>query len=207
MERNKEDRRVRRTRQLIQDALISLLKEKRYEDISVQDVIERADIARSTFYVHYKDKDDLLVGDQGIFVRNLGHDAILSWDKENQSAFPAYIWFQHIQAQEATLKIIAKDPALELAMKTMRGIIRHAVQLNMQDRLKQGENAAIPPMLVMDYLADTFMSLTRWWLDQDKSPSPERMGEIFEQCQIVIFNVPDLASNGKCFLMDKFQWQ
>jgi len=181
MERNKEDRRVRRTRQLIQDALISLLKEKRYEDISVQDVIERADIARSTFYVHYVDKDDLLAGDQGIFVRNLGHDAILSWDKENQSAFPAHIWFQHIQAQSATLKIIAKDPALELALKTMRGIIRNAVQANMQDRLKDDKNAAIPPSLVMDYLADTFMLLMRWWLKQDMSQSPQQMGEIFQQ--------------------------
>ena len=56
MENEKQDRRTRRTRQLLRDAFVALLKEKRYEDVSVQDIIERADMARSTFYVHYVDK-------------------------------------------------------------------------------------------------------------------------------------------------------
>ncbi|MCI0550259.1 MAG: TetR/AcrR family transcriptional regulator [Anaerolineae bacterium] len=62
MEHEKEDRRIRRTRQLLRDSFLELLKEKRYEDISVQDISARADVARSTFYVHYMDKEDLLVG-------------------------------------------------------------------------------------------------------------------------------------------------
>ena len=72
MEHQKQDRRARRTRQLLRDAFVALLKEKRYEDVSVQDIIERADVARSTFYVHYVDKEDLLVGRWGVFASNLG---------------------------------------------------------------------------------------------------------------------------------------
>jgi len=72
MEPEKKDRRTRKTRQLLRDTLLTLLKEKRYEEISVQDIIARADVARSTFYVHYVDKDDLLTGSHGIFAENLG---------------------------------------------------------------------------------------------------------------------------------------
>ena len=54
------DRRVRRTRQLLVDALLALIVERGYEALTVQDVLDRADIGRSTFYAHFRDKDDLL---------------------------------------------------------------------------------------------------------------------------------------------------
>src|SRR5262245_17355252 len=54
------DRRVRRTRRALQEALIGLMTEKSYEAVTVQDVIDRADVGRSTFYTHYTDKDKLL---------------------------------------------------------------------------------------------------------------------------------------------------
>ena len=53
------DPRVRRTRKLLQDALRSLIHEKRFSKISVQDITERATVNRATFYAHYLDKEDL----------------------------------------------------------------------------------------------------------------------------------------------------
>jgi len=55
------DRRVRKTRQLIQNALFSLMKEMPYQSIRISQITERADISRSTFYLHYETKDDLLL--------------------------------------------------------------------------------------------------------------------------------------------------
>ncbi|MEV0294312.1 TetR/AcrR family transcriptional regulator [Nocardia sp. NPDC050710] len=55
------DRRVRRTRNLLHQALIELMLERGYERISVSDILERADVGRSTFYAHFRDKDDLLL--------------------------------------------------------------------------------------------------------------------------------------------------
>ncbi|MCL6600180.1 MAG: TetR/AcrR family transcriptional regulator [Alicyclobacillus macrosporangiidus] len=54
------DRRVRRTRKAFQEALLSLLEEKSYGDITVQDIARRADYNRVTFYAHFRDKDDLV---------------------------------------------------------------------------------------------------------------------------------------------------
>jgi AcrR family transcriptional regulator len=57
----KADRRIQRTRRLLQDALVGLILEKGYEAITVQDILDRANVGRSTFYEHFYDKDDLLL--------------------------------------------------------------------------------------------------------------------------------------------------
>src|SRR5215469_590889 len=59
----KLDRRVRRTRNALGDALIALIEERSFQDITVQDILDRAQISRSTFYAHYRDKDDLFLSD------------------------------------------------------------------------------------------------------------------------------------------------
>jgi len=182
MDQEKKDRRVRRTRQLLQDALLSLLKEKRYEDISVQDIIQRADVARSTFYVHYVDKDDLLMGGQGIFAGGFDqHSGERHFvETKNISVFSVQLWFQHIKMQSPILKIMEKDSAMELAMKTLHGIIKHDVEDKVQRHLKI-ENGAVPSSLIVDYLAGSLMILLTWWLKQGMPHPPERMDEIFQQ--------------------------
>ena len=57
---NNLDRRVQKTRKLLQDALIELVGEKGYETVSIRDILERANVGRSTFYAHFADKDQLL---------------------------------------------------------------------------------------------------------------------------------------------------
>src|ERR1700712_3059528 len=59
----KDDRRTARTKSSLRSALINLILEKRYDEITVQDIIDRANVGRSTFYVHCLDKDDLLISD------------------------------------------------------------------------------------------------------------------------------------------------
>ena len=183
MEHEKQDRRTRRTRQLLRHAFLALLKEKRYEDVSVQDIIERADMARSTFYVHYVDKEDLLVGKWGVFASNLGIHADGLKQEENKGRFllPMLGWFQHIQAQADILKIIAKDPAMDLAMKTLHGILHKDMQTRIQNHQPDNENASIPLSLIIDYLASSLMTLLKWWVKNDMSYPPKRMDEIFQQ--------------------------
>ncbi len=55
----KVDRRIRRTRDTLGDALVQLIQEKPFDEITVQDVLDRACVGRTTFYTHYRDKDDL----------------------------------------------------------------------------------------------------------------------------------------------------
>jgi AcrR family transcriptional regulator len=180
MEPEKKDRRTRKTRQLLRDTLLTLLKEKRYEDISVQDIIERADVARSTFYVHYVDKDDLLTGSHGIFAENLGEQMLAHAGEHSASAFSSRTWFYHIQAQGDILKVIAKDSALDLAMKTLRGVIHDSVQNGLPAH-KPGKAATVPVPLIVDYLTDTLMTLIKWWFKDGMKHTPEQMDAMFQQ--------------------------
>ncbi|WP_051023211.1 TetR/AcrR family transcriptional regulator [Nocardia pneumoniae] len=63
------DRRVRRTRNLLHRALIELMLERGYDRITVRDILDRADVGRSTFYAHYRDKDDLLLRSSTDYLR------------------------------------------------------------------------------------------------------------------------------------------
>ena len=59
--KDKPDRRIQRTRQSLRTALLTLIKEKGYDAISIEEITERANVGRATFYLHYKDKEDLLL--------------------------------------------------------------------------------------------------------------------------------------------------
>ena len=181
MEPEKKDRRTKKTRQVLREALLTLLKNKRYEDISVQDIIERADVARSTFYVHYVDKNDLLTGSHGIFAENLGEQLTAHGAGQGATAFSSRMWFYHIQAQGDILKVIAKDSAMEMAMKTLRGIIHDSVQNGMQTHMQMGKDASVPLPLLVDYLADTLMTLIKFWFKDGMKYTPEQMDEMFQR--------------------------
>jgi len=188
-----KDRRTRRTRQLLRDTLLALLKEKRYADISVQDIIARADVARSTFYVHYADKDELLTGRHGIFAETLSQQLIAHSAQPDASAFSSRTWFHHIQAQGDILRVIAKDSAMELAMKTLRGMIHRSVQEGMQAHQQMDQDAHVPLTLLEDYLADTLMTLIRWWYGEGMKKTPEQMDNIFQQ--LVMPGVSSILGN------------
>ena len=183
MEHAPKDRRIRRSQQLLQNALLALLKEKRYEDISVQEIIERADVARSTFYVHYVDKDDLLVGSDGIFAGGLQHQMSSAvhavW--QDPSALSSLGWFYHVRAQKDVLKIIAKDQAIDLAMKTMHNMMRRDMQERLEAHLRNQTDLVVPVSVFADYLAVSLMVLLKWWVQQDMPQPPERMDELFQQ--------------------------
>src|SRR4051812_34005318 len=65
----KSDRRTQRTREMLQKALIELIGERSYDAITVQEIVDRANVARATFYVHYNSKDDLFIGCHEAIVR------------------------------------------------------------------------------------------------------------------------------------------
>src|SRR5260221_9921298 len=92
----KADRRTQRTRRRLSGALIELVEEKRFDDITVQNVIERADVGRATFYTHFRDKEDLFEQQWEQFSERLGRQ--IDWDKAGKDSFvPGASFFQHLQ--------------------------------------------------------------------------------------------------------------
>src|SRR5678816_1262765 len=91
----KTDARVRRTRDALGDALVALMQEKPFDSITVQDVLDRAHVGRSTFYTHYSDKDDLLMSDADEFFELVSMSLSAHGDA-SERVFPVREFFSHI---------------------------------------------------------------------------------------------------------------
>jgi len=126
MKNKSVDRRVQRTRQLLDDALMVLIVEKGYETITVQNIIDRANLGRSTFYAHYQDKEDLLRSGMEELVHSIiWHVENTSKDEQNGkrgrilSTAPL---FHHTQEQYPLYK--AKHPTHTEPAATCNGLAR-----------------------------------------------------------------------------------
>ena len=93
--KKKTDARVRRTRDALGDALVALMQEKPFDTITVQDVLDRAKVGRSTFYTHYSDKDDLLMSDAEEFFESVAMLLSVRGDTSDR-VFPVREFFGHI---------------------------------------------------------------------------------------------------------------
>ena len=91
----KEDQRVRRTRDRLGDALVELLAQQPFDDITVQQVLERAGVSRSTFYTHYRDKNDLFLSDAEDFWQSMA-TALSRFGDKSERVAPVHELFAHI---------------------------------------------------------------------------------------------------------------
>src|SRR5258708_7473764 len=91
----KMDRRVRRTRDVLGDALVELMHEKPFTDITVQHVLDRAGVSRSTFYTHFSDMDDLFLSDVEDFLEHMAFALSRNSEKSKRVA-PVRELFAHV---------------------------------------------------------------------------------------------------------------
>jgi AcrR family transcriptional regulator len=178
----KEDRRVVRTRQLLRDALVSLILERGYEEVTVQDVLDRANLGRSTFYAHYRNKDDLLFSGFEEFAAGLharAHDA----SGGGPADFSLHL-FRHVSQMRRLLKALWGHQGSRAIMKrseaAMSAVLRRQIE-----QMAQGKPDPTVPIVPLDiavhYVASSLMSLITLWLDRDLPYSAEQMNAMFQQ--------------------------
>jgi AcrR family transcriptional regulator len=180
MRNTKVDRRSERTRQLLSAALIELMLEQRYDEITVQDIIDRANVGRSTFYAHYVDKEDLLVSG---FTRALD---MLSQPPQPQhgseQALPSLgRFFQHVQEHVQLYKALVRSGGVERLLKKSHQHMRRNIEQHLADLIPAGQAPDAPLPLVADYLAGAVFNMLTWWLDNDMPRTPEQMDALFQQ--------------------------
>jgi AcrR family transcriptional regulator len=173
----KNDRRSQRTRQLLGAALIELMLEKGYGSISVSDLIERANVGRSTFYAHYRDKDDLLVSELNRVVDLLNEH--LTGDEPARSPFFSSLgFFRHLAEQYDLYKALFWSPGADLLFKHEQRYLSEKIE---QRLAQSGQAFSVPLSVLANYLAGSFLTLLKWWLDNKMIYSPEQMDEFFQK--------------------------
>ena len=174
----KADRRTNRTRRSLSSALVELVEEKRFDEITVQNVIDRANVGRSTFYSHFRDKEDLFQKNWERFLYMLAQQ--IDWDKAGQASFvPIVFLFRHLQEAQTFYKGLVRSRMTDSIFKSGVSYLSQQIESALMTRLRGKSAPAIPVPILSHYLASELFVLLQWWLDQKMPYPPERMDEIF----------------------------
>jgi AcrR family transcriptional regulator len=173
----KNDRRSQRTRQALGDALLELMAEKGYETLSIKDIIERANVGRSTFYAHYADKEDLFVSQMAHMVERLDQETPQNVSGTNPY-FPSLGLFQHFGEQWKLYKILSWKGGTDLLTRHLQKSISEQIEQNL---VAGGWKFEAPIPLVANFLTGSFLSMLKWWLDNKMMYSPEQMDTMFRK--------------------------
>ncbi len=171
---DKNDRRSQRTRHLLGEALVALIREKDYNTITVSDIIERANIGRSTFYAHYRDKDALFVGELERVIEVLSHHIP---NQEESPFFPSLGLFRHVGEEYELYKALLWSSGIDLLIKHLQKSLSNRIEQGLQ---KSKRKFDIPFPILASFIAGSFLTLLKWWLENKMIYSPEEMDKIFQ---------------------------
>jgi AcrR family transcriptional regulator len=174
----KTDRRVRRTRDALGNALVALMHEKPFDEITVQHVLDRAKVGRSTFYTHFVGKEDLFLSDVEDFFQMMA--GYLSRKKEASTRLaPVRELFAHVaQAHEFAAALVASGRIHEV-LQLAQGHFAKGIE----QRLAEIPRSRVIPPATRAVLgvasAGAMLSLMSWWIDRGSYASAEQMDAAF----------------------------
>jgi AcrR family transcriptional regulator len=178
------DRRVQRTRQVLRQALIDLILEQGYDAVSIQDITDRADVGRATFYLHYNDKEDLLL--------EVTESIVIAFEQRFQQ-IPQDAWAREEGAPVEQIFIYAAEhAALYRAIMNGRGgfnvsrrlhaIIASTLQQDVAAQVAEHKiSPRVPLEFLSNYFAGSMLSLVFWWLEFNQPYSPAEMARMFRE--------------------------
>jgi AcrR family transcriptional regulator len=183
--KNIRDRRVQKTRKLLQDALVGLIEEKGYESITVQEILDRANVGRSTFYAHFQYKDQLLY--------SCFDDIHELFEQLNKRVSEARKNSEDINHVDITLSLFRFAGRNHRFFKALLGKRRNGVFnqyfydylfAHMHEHLKlplASEKRSLQSEIMAHYLASAFMGILVWWVDNDLPCTAEEIDMYFNR--------------------------
>lgn len=176
----KLDRRVQRTQHVLGDALVELMHRKPFNEITVQEVLDLAQVGRSTFYLHYRDKDDLFLSDAEQFFEGMAN-LLTRRGEVSKRVAPVREFFTHLaEASEFYTSLIAAGKVQDV-MELAQGYFARAIEQRLTELAPQPARASAYRTALSHALAGAMLSLLKWWIDHDKPNSPTEMDDIFHQ--------------------------
>lgn len=179
------DRRVVRTKAIIRAAFTDLIEEKGFDALTVKDITSRAEINRGTFYLHYRDKYDLLEQSEQELIQGL--IGILSTMKpvvlndlvDIEQILPQIVRvFEYLGEHADFLKTILGpkgDPSFHALLRKMMS--EHLFEKNVVPFIRK-ENALVPTNYLVSYIASAHFGIIQEWLMQGRQESPQEIASI-----------------------------
>ncbi|MBN1306224.1 MAG: TetR/AcrR family transcriptional regulator [Anaerolineales bacterium] len=179
MNDGKQDRRSRRTRETLIHALLELIERKHYDQISVQDIVEQANVGRSTFYAHYGNKDDLLLSGLEHQMELLVGQITLGGT--GRLDFDTRAFFQHTRGHYEIYRTLVWGAGFKLLVEDGQAMLSAKIEARLAALLAGRPEPSIPLPVLANAIAGVLLVLLKWWLDNKSPYPPERMDAIFQQ--------------------------
>ena len=182
----KTDRRVERTRQLLQKSLIELITEQGYDSITVQDIVDRANIGRTTFYLHYNSKDELFIGCHEAIVSKFRIGALHPLSREeilSPIASPGLTSaYRHLAEARPLLYSIFQGKDSLMILRRIRDSNAQDIEVNLRSVFGEAESF-IPLGVLASYLAGAQIALVQWWLEKRQPHSIQTLAQMTHRLQ------------------------
>jgi AcrR family transcriptional regulator len=167
-----------RTRDTLGDALVALMQERDFDEITVQDLLDRAAVGRSTFYVHYRDKDDLFLSDVEDFLERVS-SALKRQGASTKRLLPVQELFAHIRDAREFYAAWVKSGKMNDVQALARGFFARSIEERPQLAGLQLEPMQLSAQAYA--LAGSVFSLLDWWMDKGMKADPKEMDDLFHR--------------------------
>ena len=172
------DRRIRRTQKLLKEALVALTLERGYEDLTIQDITDRADIGYRTFFRHYADKDALLkavLASIQMELRELmalpPRDVFTNTEIDVADFTDNAILFKHVREHCDLYRVLLRSE--RTVVESVMDFSKAELKKNFGDL----PESAIPLDIIANHVIGATIAMVRWWLDNEMKQTPEQMGD------------------------------
>ena len=172
------DRRVERSRRLLREALRELIQEKRFDEITVQNVLDRAGVARSTFYAHFRCVEDLFRSDFERFLEHFAPTGAQS-DRRSPRLFPVRELFEHVRDFRAFCRGLVASGKMEALERGIASRFAARFERDLAARMSPPQRQGLPPAVLANHLGDTLVAMFDRWVRDDMPQTPTRMDELF----------------------------
>ena len=174
------DPRVKRTRRLLRDALVSLILKKDFASITIKEVTERAEVAYITFYRHYESLDQLLmeVLDEGLVELMTHIEALARQSDPSSLETEGRLIFEYIEQKADLFRILLKSQSVTRIRKKVVNNISTIFQKSCVPLERLGNQVTIN--MASNHIATSLLSLIEWWLENNMKPSPIEMGKVYK---------------------------
>jgi AcrR family transcriptional regulator len=175
------DRRVRRTRRILGEALVGLILEKAYERITVQDILDRADVGRSTFYAHFRDKEALLLAGFDDMGEDLRRDlAEMQPGAPLDPTSPVGAVFDHAYRHRRIYQAMCGRQGGSVVHRHLHRLIAGLLREHLQPHLAAA-GSDLPVDVVAEFATSAALGLLIWWVNHDYPHKPARLAEMYQR--------------------------
>jgi AcrR family transcriptional regulator len=176
----KIDRRVRRTRDVLGDALVELMHEKPFDSITVQQVLDRAHVGRATFYSHYSDKNDLFLSDVEDFFEAMAFLLARRGEVSNRVA-PVSEFFAHVAEWHEFHAALVASGKIRDVWELGGGYFARAIEQRLSALPCASAITSTRRTALAHAFSGALFSLLSWWLDSGMPASPAQMDDLYHQ--------------------------